>query len=69
VFWIFVGIGVIPGKTLSSRMLTVKYLAVTLLGVLDPFFEIMIWMRVIMVIGSLAAAIELYRPIKGMSRR
>lgn len=69
VFWIYVGIGTIPEKNISSRMLTVKYLAIILLGVLGLFFEMKIWMHIIMVIGSLVAAIELYRHIKRISRR
>jgi len=69
VFWIYVGIATIPEKIISSRMLTAKYLAVILLGVLGLFFEMQMWMHVIMVVGLLVAAIELYRYTKRMSRR
>jgi len=69
VFWIYVGIGIIPEENIFSRMLIAKYLAIIFLGVLGFVFEMKIWMRIIMVIGSLAAAIELYRHIKRMLRR
>jgi len=69
VFWIFVAIGTIPEKNLSSRMLTVKYLAVILLGVLGLFFEMKPLIRVLMVIALLAFAIELHRHIKRTSMR
>ena len=70
VFWIFVAIGTIPEKNLSSRMRTVKYLAVILLGVLGLFFlEMKLLIRVLMVIALLAFAIELYRHIRRTSMR
>lgn len=61
--WAYAGIAMIPDKNLLSKLLAVKYIVVILIGVAGLFFETKTLIRVVMGIGAIVAAVELYRLI------